>query len=379
MRVAHLSLLCGLLLLGPVGCGKDSSDTTPAASPAALTLRADQVATVSERTIEPEFTLTGKTEAVQSARIKPQIAARIQAQHFRGGETVEEAQLLVELDPADFKANLAAARAALQSAEASVRQAEANWERAESLLPKGYISRLDYDSARASVESARAEVAEAEASLEQHELDLERTRILAPFSGRISPPGHAVGDLVSQLSVNALFELSQLDPIYVTGSVEQGTYNRFALLAQKLQAQGSELPQIKVTLELPGGEPYPHEGVFQAWDHSASAAPGMIIGRTEFPNPDGILLPGQNVTLHGHALRSVTGAFIPQASVQQDQQGHFVMIIGNDGTLQRRNIEVGIRDGADWSVRTGLSPGERVVLQGGQALPPGAPVVVADP
>ncbi|WP_116364013.1 efflux RND transporter periplasmic adaptor subunit [Parahaliea mediterranea] len=379
MRVEHLFLLCGLLALGPGGCDKGSSNAPPASAPAALTLRAGQVATVTERTIEPAFTLNGKTEAVQSANIKPQIAARIQAQHFKGGELVEEGQLLVELDPADFKANLAAAMAALQSAQASARQTEANWERAESLLPKGYISQLDYDAAKAAVEGARAKVAEAQASLEQHELDLSRTRILAPFSGRISPPGHAVGDLVSQLSVTALFELSQLDPIYVIGSVEQSTYNRFALLAQKLAAEGVELPEVKVSLELTGGEAYPHEGHFQAWDHNAKAAPGMIIGRTEFPNPDGILLPGQNVILHGHALRSVTGAFIPQASVQQDQQGHYVMAIAEDGTLQRRNIEVGIRDGADWSVRTGLKPGERVVLQGGQALPPGSPVVVAEP
>jgi membrane fusion protein (multidrug efflux system) len=365
--------LSSLVMLA--GCDKSEESTEPAA-PVAVPLNPAQVGTAEARTVKPSFKLTGITEAIQSARVSPQISARVQANHFEGGEIVEQGTLLVELDPSDFEAKLGAAEAALQAARAKVKQAQANWDRAQELMPDGYISQLDYDTAEAAVETARAEVSQAEAAVEQAELNLERTRISAPFTGRISPPGHAVGDLVGPLAVKSLFELVQLDPMYVYASVKQETYNRFAIIRQKFEAAGKEVPPLAVTIELPGGDTYPHDGEFQTWDHSAEAAPGMIVARTVFPNPEGILLPGQNVTLHGRAIEAVEGVFIPQRAVLQDQQGHYVIVIDDADTLQRRNIQVGIRDGADWSVRAGLEAGERLVVQGAQRLAPGTQVTL---
>jgi RND family efflux transporter MFP subunit len=363
------------LLVVLAGCGK-SGEETPQAVAQTVTLSPTQVGVAELRTVNPSFELTGVTEAIQSAQINPQISARLKANHFEGGEIVEEGQLLVELDSSDFEAKLGSAKATLQSAKAGVKQAEANWERAQQLKPDGYISQLDYDTAEAAVETARAAVAQAEATLEQARLDLERTEITAPFTGRISPPEHAVGDLVGPLAVRPLFELVQLDPIYVNASVEQGMYNRFQITKQKFEAAGRDIPTIDVDIELPGGDAYPHDGEFQIWDHSADAAPGMIVARMVFPNPEQILLPGQNVTVHGRAIEPVEAIFIPQRAVLQDQQGHYVIAIDDADTLVRRNIEVGIRDGADWSVRSGLEAGDRLIVQGGQRLAPGTSVTI---
>ncbi|MFV8819874.1 efflux RND transporter periplasmic adaptor subunit [Haliea sp. E17] len=368
-----------LLPLAIAGCDRGSQEKTAGPSAdTAVVLAADQVGTVATRTVNPTFELTGITAAYQSARVKPQVQARLLANHFAGGEQVAEGQLLVELDPASFEASLAAAKAQLESAQAASTQAVANWKRAEELKPDGFISELDYDQAKASFSSAGAAVSEAEAALQKAQLNLDRTRIVAPFSGRISPPGHAVGDLVGPLSVNPLFELVQLDPMYVDGAVEQGKYNHFVLLRKKLDAEGVDVPELKVSIQLTGGEEYPYSGKFQSWDHSAKAAPGMIVGRTLFPNPDQILLPGQNVIVRGEAIEAVTAVFVPQRAVLQDQQGHYVIAVGDDGVLVRRNIEVGIRDGADWSVYKGLEEGDRVVVRGADRLAPGTRVRIVD-
>lgn len=379
MKDLSSSLVVGIILLPLtlLGCGRDEQPAEPAAGPPAVTLTAQQVATVEERTIHPAFELIGQTTAVQSARIKPQVSARIVANLFTGGEEVQEGQLLVELDPSDYRAALTAAQAEVKSTTAAYKQASANWARAQELITDGFISKLDYDRAEAEIQATEARLAQARAALERAELDLDRTRILAPFTGRISPPGYAVGDLVRPLSTKPLFELLQLDPIYVDVAVEQGNYNRFTLLRQKLQARGVTIPHLEVSIVLAGGEPYPYPGTFQSWDPSAKAAPGMIVGRSLFPNPDQILLPGQSVTVRGRAIEPVEGVFVPQRAVLQDQQGHYVIVVTPEDTVARRNIEVGIRDGADWSVRSGLEPGDRVVIQGAQRLVPGTRVSIS--
>ncbi len=375
-----LLAIISLSLLG--GCSKSDEEASAANKPKAaaeVALSPEQVGVAESRTVNPEFELTAVTEALQSAKIIPQVSARITKIHFKGGEMVEKGQLLIELDDAEYKANLTSAKAAVEAANANYTKTKSNWERAQRLRPDGFISQSDFDTAKAAVDSAKAELSQAKAELEQAELDITRTRIEAPFKGRISPPRHAVGDLVGKLSVIPLFELVQLDPIYVNASVKQQTYNHLTLLRNKLKAEGRDVPEIKVQLLMAGGETYPHEGVFHSWDDSENTAPGMIIGRTEFPNPDFILLPGQNVTLIGKAIEPVTSVFIPQRAVLQDQQGHYVLVIDDTNTLKRRNIEVGIRDGADWSVRTGLETGEKLITQGAQRLPPGTKVSVASP
>jgi RND family efflux transporter MFP subunit len=100
----------------------------------------------------------------------------------------------------------------------------------------------------------------------------------------------------------------------------------------------------------------------------------MIAARILFPNPDGLLLPGQTVTARGRAIKAIDRIFVPQKAVQQDQQGHFVLVMDSEDMVRRKNIEVGVRDGADWAVRSGLEDGDRVIIEGVQRLAPGMQV-----
>ena len=379
MNPGYKLVLLLLLCVTFAGCGKSGDEVAVAdKGPAAVMLSGSAVMVAKVRTIYPHFELPAIIEAVQSARVRPELLTFVTANHFTAGDMVKQGQLLVELDDAKFRAALKSAEAELQSAEAGVLQAESNWKRAEDLMPKGYISALDYDRTKADVETSRAEVSQAEAELTSAQLRVERTKILAPFSGRISKPGHAIGDQVGPLSVNPLFELAQLDPIYVTVSVELGMYNRFTLLRQKLVSEGRDIPELAVTIELTGAGEYPYPGAFEAWDHTSGNSRGMIAGRSLFPNPDGMLLPGQTVTLRGRAIEAIERIFVPQKAVQQDQQGHFVLVIDSEDLARRKNIDVGQRDGADWSLRSGLDDGDRVIIEGAQRLAPGMRVTIGN-
>jgi RND family efflux transporter MFP subunit len=184
-----------------------------------------------------------------------------------------------------------------------------------------------------------------------------------------------VGDYVTPAG-QPLFELVQLDPIYATASVGLKNYNNYVILRSEMERQGVEIPEVELTLELVGGLEYPHIGKFENWSHSSSQSSGMITGRALFPNPDGMLLPGQNVTLVGKAMKKTERTMVPQAAVLQDQQGYYVMIVDEDSIVQRRNLQMGVRDGADWAVREGLEPGTRVIVAGAQALRAGTQVAV---
>ena len=285
----------------------------------------------------------------------------------------------MEFDDATYRAEHEVAEANLQSAEAATLEARETWERAEELMPKGYISQQDYDKARAANDSARAVLAAARANLSRARLNLERTRIYAPFSGKISRSFYSVGESVvphSPNSPNPLFTLVEMDPIFVTAGVQLQQYHKFVLLRRELEERGIEVPPLEVRLRLDGGEAYPHPGRFEAWDNMSTSSGATIAGRVLFPNPEGLLLPGNNVTIYGEAVRAFKRVLIPQKAVMQDQQGSFLRIVDADGRVARRNVELGMRYKDDWIVLDGLEEGAKVITVGAQMLREGTPVAL---
>ena len=360
-------------------CGQKEEEKAAGKTPtAAVPIASSALLRTEIRTVHPAFSVPGVIEAKQSASIKPQITARIKAIHFVAGDAVNVDDLLVELDATEYEVALVGARAESESAKASFTQTQSQWARAEELMPDGYISQSDYDLAKASVEKARAAVSLSEAALQQAELDITYTQIKAPFAGKISKPFHAVGDLVSPNITSPLSELVQLDPIYVVAGVELSVYNRFQMLRHKLGTEERDIPELSVALELVGGQEYPQKGTFIGWDHESVGAVGTISGRAEFSNPTGLLLPEQTVVVHGRALNPVERVFVPQKAVMQDQQGHYVITLDENNTVRRNNIEVGIRDGAEWAVRSGLDAGKLLVAEGAGRFAPGTQVTLGN-
>ncbi|WP_240732905.1 efflux RND transporter periplasmic adaptor subunit [Halioglobus maricola] len=372
-----MPLMLGITL---AACGESGKEgpVAPAES-TAIKIASDSIAVAAKRLVRPSFELPAVVEAVQMARVRPEISATIREIKFSPGQMVEEGDVLMELDTSAYQAAYDTARAQLQSAQASQVNANSNWDRAEDLMPKGYISQQDYDGARAAIDSARAAVASAKAALNKAELDLSHTTITAPFSGKISKSYWAIGDTAMPSSPNApepLFILVSMDPVFVTAGVQLEKYHEFVLKRKAWLDAGKTIPELEVGLKLSGGSEYPHSGVFEAWDNTSSASSGTITGRVLFPNPDGLLLPGNNVTLEGKVVGGINRIVIPQKAVLRDQQGEYVKIVDSSDTLVRRNVDVGIRDGADWVIIDGLEVGDRVVTAGAQRLREGAKVAI---
>lgn len=335
------------------------------------------VQTVEKAKIHPSFEHPARMEAIQVASVRPILSAQISGLHITAGDIVEQGDLLVELDQTDYKIALAEAAANITQSEANAVKAEADHERAKQLVGRGAVSQRDLDYALASMEVARAQVEIARARLEKAKTDIEHTRVMAPFDGRISAPNFAVGDLYAPgdpTQPGSIAEIVSLDPIYATGLVDQANYFQFLARRLKLEAAGQTIPPLELELILPGGVTYPFKGEFQNWDNTAVASTGSIAARVLFENPDGVLLPGENVTLRGALIDAIDAILVPQRAVSFDQQGHFVWVMGTDSTVTRRDVEVGVRDGANWTIPVGLAEGETVVVEGLQKLRPGLEV-----
>jgi RND family efflux transporter MFP subunit len=375
-------LISVVLGLGLVACGGDNKTGPETASaPATINLPASSIVVAGIREVRPSFEYPAVVEATQLARIRPEISAVVKKIHFSPGITVQKGDLLLELDDATYQAEYDAAVASLQSSEASYVQAQSNWDRAEELQPEGFISQQDYDKARSAIDGARAAVAADKARLAQARLDLSRTRIHAPFTGKISKPFYSVGDSVIPNSPNSpqpLFTLVEMDPIYVTAGVQLSQYHKFVLLRKELESRGVIVPKLAVQLRLSGGAKYPYPGEFEAWDNTSTASSGTITGRILFPNPDSLLLPGNSVTIAGEALQSFKRVLIPQKAVMQDQQGQYVKIIDENNSVARRNVTLGIRYKDEWIVLDGLEEGARVIVVGAQMLREGATVNLSE-
>jgi RND family efflux transporter MFP subunit len=317
------------------------------------------------------FEFPGVVEAEETASIRPQVSGTLVARHVTPGAMVEKGQPLFAIDEADFKSAFAEAEATLQSAQAEARVASSNWDRAQELKPDGYISQQDYDRAESRVGVTQAAVARAQAALDTAQLNLDRTRIAAPFAGKISAAKVGTGDYVTPS--NVLCEIVKLDPVYVVSAVDQKIYDRFMQRRAEFDAAGEAMPEPELTIVLPTGTVFPHTGAFENWD-AFSGSSGTIAGRIRVPNPAGILLPGVNVSVRGQGNESRAMPVVPQKAVGQDQQGQYVFTVDDTHAVQRRNLELGTRAGENWTVIGGVEAGDRVIVEGLQKVRPGMTV-----
>lgn len=332
---------------------------------------------VETKSIRPSFQHPARIEAIRTASVRPVVRAQIEAINITAGALVSEGDLLIELDDTDFQIALAQAEANRRQAEANAVRADLDLDRAQRLLEANTVSEREVEYAQTQSDVAHAQLDVATALVERAREDLADTKVFAPFGGRISAPVYSVGDLYAPGDPTrpaSVAEIVSLDPIYATGLVDQANYFSFLARRLRIEEAGGSIPPLDLEVLLPGDFVYPLPGRFQNWDNTAVASTGTIAARVEFPNPDGTLLPGQTVTLVGRLVEAVEAPLVPQRAVSLDQQGHFVWVVTESGTVERRVIEVGIRNGSDWTVVAGLETGDQVVVEGLQKLRPGLSV-----
>ncbi|HDN80554.1 MAG TPA: efflux RND transporter periplasmic adaptor subunit [Chloroflexi bacterium] len=367
-NVVLVVLLAGLLL---TTCNRHQ-ETAPPRIPevAVVVVRPQRVVLTTE--------LPGRTSPFRVAEIRPQVSGCILKRLFKEGSNVKAGQILYQIDPAPFQAALDNAKAALARAEANLPAIRLRVERYRKLLPSKAISQQDYDEAVAALKQAQAEIKYWKAQVKTAQINLGYTRVTAPISGRIGKSNVTEGAIVTAYQPTPLATIHQLDPIYV--DVPQSTAELLRLRRRleegNLHRGGVDRARVKLILE--DGTVYPHEGTLQFRDVKVDPTTGSVILRMIFPNPEGVLLPGMFVRAVIKEGVKEDAILVPQQAVMRTPKGApYVLVVGPNDKVERRMLQLDRAIGDKWLVVTGISAGDRVIVEGLQFVRPGMPVKAA--
>jgi membrane fusion protein, multidrug efflux system len=400
-------LVCGLWM---GGCeSSKSAPPPPVPEVSIVTVQPERVVLTTE--------LPGRTAAYSVAEIRPQMGGIVQKRLFEEGADIRAGQTLYEIDPAPLQAaydsaaaNLAAARRAVDRARATleashtgvlrqravVENARMNRKRFEDLLAEGAVATSQRDQAvtdadvadatllttqaqvgsdREAVAVAEAAVQQAAAALEAARINLGYARVTAPIAGRIGKSSVTMGALVMAGQATPLSTIQQLDPIYV--DVTQSSANLLQLKRDiavgRIKGDGPDHARVKLLLE--DSTSYPLEGTLKFSDVTVDPSTGSFILRTQFPNPRHVLLPGMYVRTIVQEGVVDQAILVPQQSVSRNPKGDpFVLLVGADGKVEQRMITVDRAINDRWHVASGLTPGDRVIVEGIQKVRPGVSV-----
>jgi membrane fusion protein (multidrug efflux system) len=332
------------------------------------------VAPVEVKDVSPASEFVGRVEAVNAVDIRARVEGFIAARPFKEGQAVREGDDLFILEKASYEAALAAARANLRGAQATLEDAERRVQRNQDLRRSQTVSQVTLEEAQTARDTAQASVLAAEANVRQAELNVGYTTIKTPIAGRIGVAAFSVGSLVGPSS-GALARVVQIDPIRVVFSVNDRTI--LALRESVTDFDESKVARSFVpTLRLSNGRDYPIKGAIEFVGNEIDQATGTLPVRARFANPDGVLVPGQFVTIVVRPLDPQTRPVVPVGAVQLDREGRFVLLLDENGKVAQRRIKTGAQLGQNWVVEDGLKGGESVIVQGFQNARPGAAVRV---
>ena len=363
---APLLLTCCAVLLA--GCEPQSS-AKPASMPAQVgftVVRAQPITRTTE--------LPGRTAAVMTADVRPQVNGIILKRLFTEGSEVKEGEQLYQIDPATYQATYDSALATLARNQAALVSANAKAARYKPLAAAKAVSTQDYDDAVAAAKEAEADIATARANIEQAKINLDYTKVLAPIAGRIGRSTVTPGALVTANQTSALATVTELDPIYVDMNQSATT-----LLRLRKEMASGDIESVgdgaaKITLKLEDGSTYPFPGKLQFAEVTVDEGTGTVLLRAVFPNPQHLLLPGMYV--HAVLQEGVNrnGILVPQQAVSRNTHGDAIVMVVDGDKVTPRIVQTGETRGDRWVVTAGLKAGERIVVEGLQNIRPNAPV-----
>ena len=331
------------------------------------------VETISNKPINPGFDFVGRTEAVEDVNIRSRVEGYLLQVRFTEGEVIDKDTLLFEIDPQPYRADAARAKAELARAHAEMTVARKNFSRGKKLRPKGTISEAEFEELKGKHDTGVALVDAAEAALESAELNLSYTKVYAPITGRIGRKTLSIGDLATPS--DSLATLVQQDPIYVTFQVSEKTIVSTMEASREAGLNSRAMPKLVPFLTLPNGSQYPHPGKLNFLDNRVDPATGTVTVRTEFPNTEGLLIPGQYVGISVRNENPRTAIVVPQRAVQEDQMGRFVLLVDEANIVHISRVNLGSRIKTEWVVESGLAVGDRVIVDGIQKVRVGQGVV----
>jgi membrane fusion protein (multidrug efflux system) len=365
-------LAISIAVAGAAGCSKEAPPARPAPQVSVITIAPQDV---------PEtFTFVAQTESSQQVDIMARVSGFLDKIAYREGEIVKEGQVLFQIDPKPFQAQLDAARGELLAQQARHTTAAANLARVKPLAEKNALSQSDLDRAQGDFDSSKAAVFSAQAKVNEAELNLGYTTIRSPvtgFSGRALQRQGAY--VTSQSSDAKLTYVAKVEPMWVNFSVSQNQLAKQTAQLQKGVLVAPKNRDYDLEIVMADGSSYAHRGKINFADPSFSSDTGSFLVRAVVPNPERKLQPGMFVTARVHGTVRPNAVVVPQLAVQQGSNGHLVYVVKEDGTAEVRPVIVGDYYGdKEIVIAEGLKAGDRVVTEGALKVVPGKPVQIVE-
>ncbi len=351
---ARLSALFATLALA--GCGAAAQSPTAATPPPSVT-----VAKVDFQPLRQWDDFTGRLEAVDTVDLRARVSGQIVGTSFADGARVRKGQVLFQIDPRPFQAEVDRLAAEVERARAKAQLATADDGRGQRLLVQNAIAKEEAERLDSEARSAQADLGAAQAAVRAAQLNLSFTRVISPIDGRVSKALITRGNLVTPADL--LTTVVSDTPIYAAFNTDEQTYLKYAA------AQRADGAPVYMGLMTEQG--FPHAGKLHFLDNAVDAHSGTISGRAVFDNAGGAFTPGlfARIRLVSNEVRPA--AIVPEQALGTDLGKRFVLVVAAGNHVTYRSVTLGRAVGEYHIVLSGLEPGERVVVSGLQKVKPG--------
>jgi membrane fusion protein, multidrug efflux system len=368
-RTARLCCLLACALLAS-SCAREAPKA-PEKAPIDVT-----VLTVQRADVPVTAVYVAQTQSVQAVNIQARVSGWLDKRVYTEGAVVKNGQVMFQMDPKPFQAQVDASKAALERQQAAMVVAKQNLDRTKPLAQQQALSQKDLDDATGQYAQTQAAVQQAQAQLETAQLNLSYTTIRAPVDGVSSYALVADGTYLSP-SNSQLTTVSVLTPMWINFSISENEMERIRNDVRAGQLRLPEGGKFIVEVEMVDGNLFPYTGAITFADPSYNPTTGTFLLRATVNNPAGVLRPNQYVRVRLTGSIRPNAVVVPQRAVQQSAKGHFIWVVNAQNKAELRPVTVGEWKGEGWLISEGLANGDKVVVDGGVRLSAGADVKAA--
>ncbi len=369
---AVVAICCLTIVVSACKSKKDKQETPPAF----------KVMEIKGTKVPVFLQMVGQAVGIPTVEIRARVAGYLKNWSFEEGSVVNKGQLLFTIEQDEYQNDVKFAEADLENKIAAWEKAKLDVARLKPLLSTNAISQNDYDKAVTTEQQDRALVASSRANLEQAKLNLSYTSINSPITGYIGACAVRPGNLVGKGEATLLSTISAVDPIYINFQMNENDYLKIMRFYDLHKAQiNKEHGLLQVYVALSDKQMYEHQGKIDFIDREINPQTGAIAVRAVFPNPTGLIKPGNFANVSLVLYEETQGVVIPQSAASEIQGKFFAFVVDKNNNVNRKPILLGRGVGNKYVVIRGLHPGDRIMLEGFQKFKEGmkiSPVMIPD-
>lgn len=366
MLVRLMVLVCSAMMLLLTGCEQETQGPPPAIPVSVITLEERDVPVYSE--------WVGQTRGGTGVEIRSRVEGYVDRVVYKEGTMVRRGQVMYVIDPLQYAANVNIAKGQLAEAEANLARAEQDVARYKPLVEERAISRQEYETSVQLARAGQAAVQAMRGTLQKAQLELGYCTVTSPIDGLAGATLVEAGDLISRMTTGPLTTVSKLDPIGVKFSMSEVEWLSL-VKKRRIHDSAALYRPIPLQLILADRSVHPYLGEASVVDNAIDPQTGTIMIHALFPNPEGIVRPGQFARVRA-AFETAKGAIVvPQRAILELQGTQYVAVVNTaTKTIEMRPVVISHRVGATYVIEAGLKAGETIVFEGLQKVRDGAVV-----